>query len=225
MLIVIIRSVLLYILIMLSLRLMGKRQLGELQPSELVVTILISNIASWPIEDSSIPMIMGIAPILTLVCIDVFISGIMLKSHRFRRLVSGNPKIIISNGKIDQHELRELRYSVDDVLESMRENMIFDINEIQYAIVETTGKINFYQKQEYRTVINKDSGISLPKTNPPSVVIRDGEVDTEGLREVGFNENWLKNRLDERKLDVRDVFIMTADSDGTVGVVTKEAKR
>ena len=117
MLIVIIRSVLLYILIMLSLRLMGKRQLGELQPSELVVTILISNIASWPIEDSSIPMIMGIAPILTLVCIDVFISGIMLKSHRFRRLVSGNPKIIISNGKIDQHELRELRYSVDDVLE------------------------------------------------------------------------------------------------------------
>ncbi len=141
--IVLIRAVILYIVITFSLRLMGKRQLGELQPSELVVTILISNIAAIPVEDSSVPMIMGIVPILTLVCLDVIMSGIMLKSAKVRKLMIGSPRIIISEGDILQKEMKRLRYTVDDLTEAMREQQIFDITQIHYAIVETTGKINF----------------------------------------------------------------------------------
>ena len=122
--IVLIRAVLLYIVIALCLRLMGKRQLGELQPSELVVTILISNIAAIPVEDSSVPMIMGVVPIVTLVCLDVIVSGIMLKSSKMRKLIIGSPRIIISEGKILQNEMKRLRYTVDDLMESMRNEQI-----------------------------------------------------------------------------------------------------
>ena len=128
--VVLIRAVILYVVITFSLRLMGKRQLGELQPSELVVTILISNIAAIPVEDSSMPMIMGVVPILTLVCLDVIMSGIMLKSAKFRKLMIGSPRVIISEGMILQREMRRLRYTVDDLVEAMREQQIFDINEI-----------------------------------------------------------------------------------------------
>ena len=118
--VVLIRAVILYVVITFSLRLMGKRQLGELQPSELVVTILISNIAAIPVEDSSMPMIMGVVPILTLVCLDVIMSGIMLKSAKFRKLMIGSPRVIISEGMILQREMRRLRYTVDDLVEATR---------------------------------------------------------------------------------------------------------
>ncbi|MGN0683150.1 MAG: DUF421 domain-containing protein, partial [Oscillospiraceae bacterium] len=147
--IVLIRAVILYVVVAFSLRLMGKRQLGELQPSELVVTILISNIAALPVEDSSIPMIMGIVPILTLVSLDVIVSTIMLKSTKFRKFVIGTPRVIISNGKILQSEMKKLRYTVDDLIESMRGQQIFDISQVNYAIVETTGKISFMLKKDF----------------------------------------------------------------------------
>ncbi len=133
--IVLIRACVLYIVITFSLRLMGKRQLGELQPSELVVTILISNIASIPVEDSSIPMIMGVVPILTLVCLDVIVSSIMLRSAKFRKFMIGSPRIIISEGVILQKEMKRLRYTVDDLVEAMREQQIFDFRVVQFAIV------------------------------------------------------------------------------------------
>ena len=144
--IVIIRSVILYFIIVLSLRLMGKKQLAQLQPSELVTTILISNIATLSLEDLSVPMIYGVIPILMIVSMDVFMSFIMLKSTRIRRVVTGTPQIIISDGKVDQQVMKNLRYTIDELMEAMRECMIFDLSEVQYAIVETTGKINFYQK-------------------------------------------------------------------------------
>ena len=146
MLIIIVRSVVLYLLIVVALRLMGKKQLAQLQPSELVTTILVSNIATLSLEDSSVPMIYGIVPIFMIVCLDVFTSYILLKSPGVRRIFTGTPQIIISDGVIDQRVMKNLRYSIDELNESMREAMIFDITEVQYAIVETTGKINFYQK-------------------------------------------------------------------------------
>lgn len=223
-LIVLIRAVILYVLITFSLRLMGKRQIGELQPSELVVTILVSNIASLPIEDSSIPMIMGIIPVLTLVCLDVFASALMLKSVRFRRLVTGNPIIIISDGKINQRMLKNLRYSVDDVIEAMRQCMIFDISEVQYAIVETNGQINFYQKYQYRNVTNEDIGKSSDSVNPPSIVIRDGIVNEKGLLECALSVEWLERTLKDEGLSTRRVFLMTADKNGKHTIVQKEMK-
>lgn len=209
MLIIIIRSVILYLLIVVSLRLMGKKQLAQLQPSELVTTILISNIATLSLEDSTVPMIYGVIPILMIVCLDVFMSFIMLKNSRIRRLVAGTPQIIISDGVIDRKVMKHLRYSVDELIEAMRECMIFDISEVQFAIVETTGKINFYQKSKYRNVENGDMNISKQNCNPPSLLIKDGEINYPALKSWGGDEKKLIDILDKNGLKVSDIFIFT----------------
>lgn len=219
--IVLIRAVILYVVITFSLRLMGKRQLGELQPSELVVTILISNIAAIPVEDSSVPMLMGIVPILTLVCLDVIMSGIMLKSAKVRKLMIGSPRIIISEGDILQKEMKRLRYTVDDLTEAMRDQQIFDITEIHYAIVETTGKINFLLKKDYQPAERKDVSAGGSTDNPPSVIIRDGIADNEQLRLLGLGEQWLTKTLRENNVGLKGVFLMTADRNGNHTIVKK----
>ena len=140
--VVLIRSLILYIVVIFGVRLMGKRQLGELQPSELVITILISNIATLPLEDTSIPLILGILPILTLVCFEVVISWVTLKSLRMRRIISGRPKIIVRNGQIEQATMRDLRLSVDDLMTALRQQQVFDISQVQFAVMETTGTVS-----------------------------------------------------------------------------------
>ena len=219
--IVLIRACILYIVITFSLRLMGKRQLGELQPSELVVTILISNIASIPVEDSSVPMLMGIVPIFTLVCLDVIVSAIMLRSPRFRKLIIGSPRIIVSEGVIQQNEMKRLRYTVDDLVEAMREQQIFDIGEIYYAIVETTGKINFMQKKDYQNSTRSDVGCGGSTDDPPAVIIRDGIEDPEQLDLLGLGKGWLKEKLRENNVSAKEVFLMTADKKGSVNLIKK----
>ncbi len=220
--IVLIRAIILYVVIAFSLRLMGKRQLGELQPSELVVTILISNIAAIPVEDSSIPMIMGIVPILTLVCLDVIISSIMLRFAKFRKFVIGSPKVIISNGQILQKEMKKLRYTVDDLMEALRSQQIFDISQVNYAIVETTGKISFLLKKDYQTAEKKDVSAGGSPTDPPSVIIRDGLIDRDRLNDLNLKEKWLSKILQENHTNEHSVFLMTADEGGSYTIIKKE---
>lgn len=212
MLIITIRTILLYLLIVFSLRLMGKKQLGELQPSELVTTIMVSNIATLALEDASVPMLMGIVPILMIVCLDVIMSGITLKSLTIRKIISGSARVIISDGVIDQKELKNLRYTIDDVTEAMREQGIFDISQIQYAIVETNGKINFLQKEN-------------PPKNPPEVIVKDGIINTDGLSRAKLGEGWVKEILKENGTEISSVFIMSADSDGQYQIVVKDNER
>lgn len=219
--IVFIRAIVLYVVLAFSLRLMGKRQLGELQPSELVVTILISNIAAIPVEDSSVPMIMGIIPILTLVCIDVIMSGIMLKSVKVRKLMIGSPRIIISEGEILQKEMKQLRYTIDDLTEAMREQQIFDITQVHFAIVETNGKINFLLKKDYQTAEKQDVNAGGSTENPPSVIIRDGIVDKQQLKLLGLGEGWLKKILRENGVSEKSVFLLTSESGGKYTIVKK----
>lgn len=220
--VVLIRAVILYVVITFSLRLMGKRQLGELQPSELVVTILISNIAAIPVEDSSMPMIMGIVPILTLVCLDVIMSGIMMKSAKFRKLMIGSPRVIISEGMILQREMRRLRYTVDDLVEAMREQQIFDITEIHYAIVETTGKINFLKKKDFQNAEKQDINCGGSTENPPAVIIRDGITDSEQLGLLGLGEGWLKQQLRESGVSEKQVFLMVSDKNGKNTIIKRQ---
>ena len=208
MLVIMIRTVILYPLIILMIRLMGKKQLGELQPSELVTTILISNIATLSIEDPTVPMMLGVVPVLMIVSINVIMSVIMLKSPDFRRLVTGSPKVIISEGKIDRKQLAKLRYTIDDVLEAMREQGIFDIGEIRYAIVETTGKINFYKKTD-------------GATDPPEVVIRDGAPVADGIRRSGLTERELGELLRADGTRQGDVFLLTVSKDGGYELIRK----
>ncbi len=208
MLIITIRTILLYLLIVFSLRLMGKKQLGELQPSELVTTIMISNIATLALEDSSTPMLMGVVPILMIVSLDVLMSGLTLKSQKVRKAVSGTTRVIISNGEIDQQEMKNLRYTIDDLAEAMREQEIFDISQVQYAIVETNGKINFLKKDE-------------SSKNPPEIIVRDGKINHEALSRVNLGEGWVNAILKKNKTSLEKVFLMSADSDGQYVISNK----
>lgn len=221
--VVLIRAIILYVVITFSLRLMGKRQLGELQPSELVVTILISNIASIPVEEPSVPLLMGIVPIFTLVCIDVILSAVMVGSPRFRRLIIGSPRVIISEGVILQKEMKRLRYTVDDLVEAMREQQIFDLGEVYYAIVETTGKINFMQRKDFQSATRADVERGGSTSDPPSVVIRDGVADDEQLKLLGLGKGWLNEKLRENSVSAKQVFLMTADKNGAVILIKKGA--
>lgn len=222
MLIVFFRAIILYIIIVFSMRLMGKRQLGELQPSELVVTILMSNIATLPIEDINIPMIMGVVPIFTLVCLDVILSHLSLISRRFRRIVSGSPKIIIADGKIDQVQMKALRFTIDDLMESLRSEQIFDIGDVQLAVVETTGKISVYQKQNLQPCTPEDLGINKECQNPPQLVIDDGEVVENALEFIKLDKRWLFSVLKKEKCSLKDVFIMTADENKDYTLIRRE---
>lgn len=221
MLVVFIRAVLLYLLVIFCMRLMGKRQLGELQPSELVTTILISNIAALPIEDTNIPMILGAVPILALVMFEFVVSGISLKSRKIRKFLSGNPVVVIKDGIINQKQLKKLRFSIDDLMEALRGNGVFDISEVNYAIVETTGQVSVLQKYAAQTVTPDMLGMQGEETRPPLVVISDGEIIPSTLSQFGFSKEWLTRKLKAKNLTAKEIFLMTIDPDGNDFIVPK----
>ncbi len=218
------RTFILYIVIIFGVRLMGKRQLGELQPSELVITIIISNIATLPIEEISTPLFVGLLPILSLVTFEVIISAINLKSRTMRRLFYGRPAIVIQDGVIDQKKLRDLRFSVDDLMAQLRSNQVYSVEEVDFAMVETTGKLSIYQKYQSRPLT--PSVMSMPdqpsKNSPPYVLISDGVIYHEFLADCGRDEKWLKEVLASRRVTAQDVYVMTADKTGAYCLVKKE---
>ncbi|MCL1831489.1 MAG: DUF421 domain-containing protein [Oscillospiraceae bacterium] len=209
----ILRATILYLVAIIAIRLMGKKQLSELQPSELVTTIIISGIVTMSLEESTMSLMAGIVPIVLIVCIDVIITGLNLKSGVVRRLTTGSPDVIISGGVIDQAKLRQLRYTVDDIMESMREASIFDISEVQCAIVENTGKINFYKKA--------DAG--SPVCDAQAAVIKDGKLSKDGLAQSGLDMGRIYAILSEKRLAVKDVFLLTADSNGEYNLIAKQS--
>jgi uncharacterized membrane protein YcaP (DUF421 family) len=222
--VVLFRTILLYILIIFSLRVMGKRQLGELQPSEFVITILISNIATLPIQDVDVPLSGGIVPILTIVCFEVFISTLILKSKTARKVISGNPRVLIRDGKVDQQEMQNLRFSVDDLLEQLRTNNVFDIQDVAFAIVETTGKLSVYQRFEARNVTPQMLNLQSPGEDAllPVAVISDGEVVEDSLRFCNLKPEWLHKVLSENGYQPQDIFLMTCNRKAQYHIIPKE---
>lgn len=215
------RAIFLYILIMFSIRLMGKRQLGELQPSELVITILVSNVASLPIEDTNIPMILGIIPVLVLVSFDILISNISLKSKSFRSFISGSPIIVIHDGEIDQKQLRKLRFSIDDLMESLRQSSVFDVTDVEYAIVETTGKVSVLQKFDAQSVTPKMLKLDGESKSPPVVIISDGKVIESALTAYSIKKDWMMQIIAMRRCSLKKIFLMTCDMDLNYHIVEK----
>ncbi len=221
--IILIRSLILYVLVIFAVRLMGKRQLGELQPSELVITILVSNIATLPLEDVNIPVTVGITPILSLICIEVLMSWLILKFPKLRKAVSGSPKIVVRNGEVDTHTLSELRLSVDDLMTAMRGNGIFDLNEVQYAIVETTGSFSVMKKQSEDTPTRSELNIQAENADPPILVASDGRIIGTALKSLGFNAEAVENVLKKADAKLEDVLIMTAERSGKCCTVWKNS--
>lgn len=220
--VVLIRSLILYIVVIFGVRLMGKRQLGELQPSELVITILISNIATLPLEDTSIPLVLGILPILTLVCFEAVVSWLTLKSLRMRRIISGRPKIIIRDGQIEQATMRDLRLSVDDLMTALRQQQVFDISQVQFAVMETTGTVSVCLRAACQPLTPEDISLKKAAQNPPIAVIQDGRVMEKSLAMLGKNQTWLEQKLAEHRLTEKQVFLMVSDAEGNCTVIPKK---
>lgn len=219
------RTFLLFSTVTVMLRFMGKRQIGELQPSELVTTIMISNIAAIPIENINSPIINCLLAIIFLSCLEVLLSSLSLKSRRFRGLTMGHPRCVIRDGKIDEKELRALRWSLDDLMELLRTNGIFDINEVLFAIVETNGSLSTYQKHGNQSVTKHDLGlVSDGDTAPPVLIISDGEIDKNALGYCGTDPKWLLDVLSRKGIAPKDVFMMSCDRNLKYSLVLKEKK-
>ena len=222
MLIVFIRGIFLYFLIIFSVRLMGKRQIGDLTPNELVITILVSNIATLSLEDTSVPMFTGVVPILTLVCLDVIAGYTCMKSRKVRNLFSGKPKVVISNGVIDQGVLKELRYTVDDLMSALRTQSIFDITQVQFAVVETTGAISALLKAEHQPVTPKTLAQPEQPADPPQAIISDGDFIESEENKLRLDRKEITKELKRRHLEITDVFLCTMDPDGSLKIIKKQ---
>lgn len=223
MLIVMIRAILLYILIIFCMRFMGKRQIGELQPGELVITMMISNMAILPIEDTNIPMLAGAVPILILVCFEIILSVFTLRWKKLRKFISGSPVVIIENGVLKQQELKKLRFSIDDLMEGLRSKDIFDVSEVLYALVETNGKISVVKKGASQTITANMLNLQVQEETPPTIVISDGILVKENIKKYHIDPNWINEILKKKHLSQKDVFIMTTTPQQTYQIIRKEA--
>ena len=220
-----VRTFIVYFLIIGMLRLMGKRQLGELQPSELVTTILVSNLASLPVEDTELPLVSSLLPVLLIVSLEIFVSFFEVRSQKVSGIVSGKPKVVIVDGRINQTALRELRFSIDDLLEALRNKDVFDPREVAYGIVETNGTLNVFKKFENREVFNADLQLKSGSVDrPPIALVLDGVVQDEGIALCAMSKDELKRKMDSLHLPLSETFLLQLDSDGKFFAVKKEAE-
>lgn len=222
--IVFIRTVVIYVLIIVVVRLMGKRQIGQLQPNELVVTILISNIATMAIEDVSIPLITGIMPILIFMSLEIIASWISLKSKYFRKMVSGSPRIVIRNGVVNKKELDSLRFTAEDLFEQLRVNDVFDIDEVLFAIVETNGSLSIYKKSMYQTPNLDDLKIAKEEFEPPILLVANGDIIEGNLDYVGLTKSDILNYIYTKKIKLKDIYILTYDTKKSFYLIERESK-
>jgi len=219
-----IRMVILYIVAIASVRIMGKRQIGELQPTELVITLLLSEIIAIPIQETNIPLFNTLIAVFLLVGFEIFASVLNMKSIRFRNLIQGHPLIIIDDGKIDQKLIKQLRFTIDDLLEALRQKDVFDISQVQYAIVETNGQMSVLLKPEYEPVIREDLKINPQQTKLQCLVVADGQVISQDFDICKTNEKKLHKLLQKNKVKLDDIMLMTIDKNGNKNIIKKDTK-
>ena len=218
------RTVILYLLLMVGLRLLGKRQIGELEPSELVLTLIISDLAAVPMQDFGIPLVNGVFPILILLCLSMILSFVNLKSVRFRSILCGKPAVIIREGRLVQQNMNKTRLTIDELYEQLRSQGITDLKCVKYAILETNGKISVLPYTRESPVTPKILGTQVQdEILLPILLINDGRVMSDNLRASGRDMRWLEKQLRSRKLSSpRQVFLLTVDESGAVECVAKE---
>lgn len=217
-----IRTIILYILVVFAIKLMGKRQISDLQTSELVITILISNIAAIPMQNTQQPLLTGVVPIGILVCCEIFVSYLMLKNTKIRQLICGKPVIIINDGKIQQDSLKYLRLSVEDLFEQLRQLDVFALEDVSFAIMETNGQMSVLKKSEKQPPDSATLGIPVPKSSIEAVIISDGNICDFSLSLCNLSRDWLKNTLQEKNINIQDIFIMTANKSKKFNIIKKE---
>ena len=216
------RTIILYLVIVITVRVMGKRQVGELEPSELVVAILISDLAAVPMQDIGIPLLSGVIPIITLLALELVISEISLRSIRFRAFLCGKPVFIINDGKIDQEAMKRNRITMDELNECLRQNNILDVSQVKFAILETSGQLSTFLYPKYAPFTAGDAGKKKQDLEFPVTVVSDGRVIEENLSVLGLDTVWLREQLFRAQTAQNDVFLLTATKTGDVYLVKKE---
>lgn len=224
--VIILRTLILYGIVIISLRVMGKRQIGELQPSELVVAIMISDLASVPMQSIDIPLLNGIIPVFTLIVAEITMSFITLKSRRARRFITGEPSVIIYDGHINEQELEHLRFNLNDLLEELRMNGYPNIADIHTAILETNGQISVIPTAQARPVTVQDLQIeNAVQEIMPYMLISDGELNIEEIKRSGLGVAWVEKELLKRNIkSAKDVFIASLDNSGKLYIQLKDLR-
>lgn len=219
-----IRTIILYLVLIIGLRLTGKRQIGELEPIELVLTLLLSDLASVPMQDFGIPLLNGLVPILTLLSLSTLFSYFSLRSVRFRSLVCGEPAIIIRDGKLLQNVMRHNRLTLDELLEELRGQGVCDIDDVKYAILETSGQLSVLLRSDCQPITARQLGKQVKDdVFLPTILINDGRLMRSNLRQRGLDESWLQEELHRQHLtDTNEVFLLSIDPAGHVICLPKE---
>ncbi|MBE6751889.1 MAG: DUF421 domain-containing protein [Ruminococcaceae bacterium] len=218
----IIRVVILYLFVSASIRIMGKRNIGELQPTELVITLLLSEFASIPIEDNSVPLINSLIPVMILISLEIINSVISMKSTKFRSISDGNALLIIKDGKLDQKQLKKLRFTVDDVLSALRQKDVFDINEVAYAIIETNGTLSVLLKPQFQNATKQDVKVKTKNDGYTCPVIIDGVVLKKNLDVLEINKEDIERILEKKKVHKKQIFLMNIDKNKNAEIILKE---
>lgn len=217
------RTIILYFVVVFTMRIMGKRQIGEMQPFELVIAIMISELASLPMQDTRIPLVHGLIPIITLLLLQALISLAELKSEFARIIFSGKPSIIIKEGKLNIKELKNNRFNINDLLEELRLQGYYNIEDIEYAILETSGQMSVIPKTNLEPATKEDLKIKSTQDKLPITLILDGKINHHNLKIIEKNKSWLQNQLNKNNISSADkVFIALLDSKGKFFYQLKE---
>ena len=222
---ILIKGIIIYIVVAVAVRFMGKRQIGELQPGELVITIVLSQIATMPLQEKDFPMLGGVSLVFLFVALELLSSYLAMKFRPYRTLMQGHSVLIIKDGHILQKNLAMIRYNTDDLIEALRLKDVFDISEVQYAYIETNGSISVKLKKRADYVTPYDLDISAEENTLPCLVISDGKIIKRDFDLCNMSAEKLEKILRKKGLRVSDVFLMTSDKQGKNNIVTKEKKR
>ena len=216
------RTIILYLILILVIRLMGKRQIGQMEPAEFVVTMLVANLAAIPMQDGGIPIFSGVVPILTVLGVELVLSAISLKSSKIRKLLCGKPVILIENGNIMQQNLKKTRITLDELSGHLREKDVLDIQAVQYAILETNGNLSVFPYPKEKPASAKDAGIKARRQFLPITIIADGELMEDNLRKAKKDAVWLRKVLEENRATQEDTWLLTVDGGNHVVFFRKE---
>ena len=218
-----VRTIIVYLVLIAAVRLMGKRQIGEMEASEFVVTMLVANLAAIPMQDAGIPLFSGLIPIVTVLALELMLSALSMRSVFLRRLLCGKPVILIENGKLLQDNLQATRVTLDELTGHLRQKDVLDMSSVQFAILETNGNLSVFPYPAERPASAREAGIQAREQALPVTVISDGRILRENLQKAGKDEAWIHRQLKHRKTSLSDALLMTVDSTGKIVFYRKEA--
>ena len=219
-----IRAFIIYIFVIIAVRIMGKRQVGELKPHELVITILLSAVAVIPLEENSMPLANCLVPILLFISMEIITSVVSMKSLWFRNLLQGKPIFIIRKGKLDQNKLKQMRFTIDDIVDALRQKDIFDLSEVEDAVIETNGSLSVLPKAEFKPLTPNDVNISVTEKGTPITIVMDGKPISEYFNELKIKDSEIELILQTVNTDVSKIMLLTIDDNGNTFLINKESK-